>query len=118
LGARSGFRDLSRIDDFLTAHQLWKGVELRVRGGQHKRMLQDKSRDPHIVRRDAGSLLAELPVDVRVMMRCLVVGIENPNSGILKESPQHSFVTRSLTAHGKSAPQFSHNNKWQPDFLG
>src|SRR5271156_648878 len=81
-------------------------------------MLENQRRDPHIVGGDWGALLAELPVNVRVVMRGLVAGIDNPDTRLHKESAQDSFVAQPLTAHGKSSAQFSQDNERKPDLAG
>lgn len=52
------------------------------------------------------------------MMRCLVVGIENPHTLPHQESTQHSFIARALVAYSKPGAQFSEDDKRQPDFVG
>jgi hypothetical protein len=96
---------------------------VRVAGAQDKRMLQDESRDPHIVRRDGTALLAQLPVNGAVMMSGLFIGVEHADAGLHEKSAQDSFVARSRTAHSKTAlskpsAQFSQNDEGQPDFVG
>jgi hypothetical protein len=41
------------IEDLAT-RKLREGVKVLITGMQHERMLQDQSRDPHIIRRDLG----------------------------------------------------------------
>lgn len=88
---------------------------MRVAGEEDERMLQNKRRDPHIVGGDWGALFAELPVDVRVVVRGLLVGIDNPDTRLEKESAQDGFIAWSLAAHGKPGTQFSQGDKRKPD---
>ena len=72
---------------------------MRVTGKQDQRMLEHQGRDPHIVRRDGGSLLTQLPVNGGVMMRRLVVRIERTYAGLEEKAAQDGFVTWSLCGH-------------------
>jgi len=65
-----------------------------VAGTQNKRMLQDESRDPHIVGRDGSTLLAQLPVNGAVMVRGLFIGIEHTDARLQQKTAQDSFVAR------------------------
>ena len=53
-----------------------------VAGKQDKGMLQDECCNPHIVSRNGGTLLTQLPVNGGVMMRRLLVGIEHADAGL------------------------------------
>lgn len=64
----------------LDAGQLWKSVKMSIARKQDQRVLENKSRNPHIVRRNGRALLAELPVQARVVMRGLIVGIDNADA--------------------------------------
>ena len=55
---------------------------MSVAGKQDKRMLQDECCNPHIVSRNGGALLTQLPVNGGVMMRRLLVGIEHADAGL------------------------------------
>ena len=81
-------------------------------------MLQHQGCDPHVVRRYWCSLLAQLPVHVRVMMRGLFSRVENPHTLLEKEPAQNRFVARSLAARREPGAEFSNNDKRQPDFVG
>ena len=67
------------IHDLLSG-ELRKNVKVRVTGTQDKRMLEDESRNPHIIGRNGSALLTQLPVNGGVMIRRLVVGIEHTNA--------------------------------------
>ena len=99
----------------LNPRQLRQDIEVRVAGEKNQRMFENERGDPHIVGGDWGALLAELPVYVRVMMRGLLVGIDNPDTWFHKESAQDGFVAWPLAAYGKPCTQFSQNNKRKPD---
>lgn len=81
-------------------------------------MLQGEGRDPHIVRRDGGALLTQLPVNSGVVMRRLLVGIEHADTGLQEKTAQDSFVARSLAPNCKSGSQLSQHDERQPDFIG
>jgi len=81
-------------------------------------MLQDQGCDPHIVRRDRGALLTQLPVNSGVVMRRLLVGIEHADTGLQEKTAQDGFVARSLAPYGKSGAQLSQRDERQPDFVG
>jgi len=66
--------------DGLHAGEPRKRVKMGVAGTQDKRMLQDECCNPHIVNRNGGTLLTQLPVNGGVMMRRLLVGIEDPDT--------------------------------------
>jgi hypothetical protein len=88
---------------------------VRVAGEKNQRMFENERRDPHIVGGDWGALLAELPIYVRVMMRGLLAGIDNPDTRFYKESAQDGFVPWPLAAYGEPGTQFSQDNKRKPD---
>src|ERR1700751_4240170 len=101
----------------LHAGELSKRVKMGVAGTQDKRMLQDECCNPHIVSRNGGTLLTQLPVNDGVMMRRLLVGIEDPDTGLQEKAPQDSLVARTLAAHSKAGAQFSQHDERQPDFI-
>ena len=90
---------------------------MHIAGAQHERMLQNKGRDPHTVRRDGSALLPQLPKNRSVMMRSLFIGVEHSDAGPHQKAPQHCFVARSLIAHDKSRTQFSQHDEGQPDLV-
>ena len=98
---------LASGNDYLDANELREDIKVRVTGTQDKRMLQNEGCDPHIVRRNGGALLKQLPVNGSVMMRGLFVGIEHTDAGLQEKTPQDSFVPESLAAHSESGTQFS-----------
>lgn len=102
----------------LESGELRKGVKVCVTSKQDKRMFEDESCNPHIVRWDGRSLLTQLPVNGTVVMRCLVVGIEYPNPRFEEETPQDCFIVRSLSTNCKAGAQFAEDNEGQPDFIG
>ena len=81
-------------------------------------MLQDERGNPHIVCRYRRSLPAQLPVHVCIVVRRLVIRVENGNSRLEKEPSQHRFVPRPLSPHRESGPQFSHHDEWQQNLVG
>lgn len=73
-------------------------------------MLQDKGRDPHVVRRDGSALLSQLSINRAVMMGRLFIGVEHADTGLHQKTPQNSLVARPVTTHGKSGAQFSEHD--------
>src|SRR6185437_7070629 len=99
------------------ASELRKRVKVSIAGEQSERMLQDEGGYPHVVCGNRRSLLSELPVDARIMMRGLLVCVENSHPRPHEESAQHSFVARPLAPHRKSGAQLPNNNERQPYFI-
>jgi len=104
-GLRTRFGNWDRDD--LHAGELREYLKVRVTGKQDKRMLQDEGCDPHIIRRNGGALLTQLPVNGSVMMRGLLVGIEHTDAGLQEKTSQDSFVPWSLAARSETSAQFS-----------
>lgn len=90
---------------------------MHVARAQHQRMLQDKGRNPHIVGGDWCSLLSELPINISVMMRCLLIGIKDADVRLEQQPSQSSFIAGFLRPCGKSSAKFPHNDEWQPYFI-
>jgi hypothetical protein len=68
-----------------------------VAGEQNERMLQNESRDPHIVGRNGSALLSHLPVNSTVIMSSLFIGVEHANPGLQQETAENTFIPRSLS---------------------
>ena len=101
----------------LDARELWQGIEMSVAIAQGQRVLQHQGCDPHIVRWDRGALLAQLPVNRRVMMRGLFIGVEHSDAWLQQKPTQDGFVAGSLRAYGKSRVQFTYHDEREPDFV-
>ena len=106
------------ISDDLHTSELGKNVKVRVTSKEDERMLQDQGCDPHIVRRDRGALLTQLPINSGVVMRRLLVGIEQADTGLQEKTAQDGFVAWSLAPYGKSGAQLSQHDERQPNFIG
>ncbi len=63
---------------------------------QAQRVLQHEGGNPHIVCRDGGTLLTQLPVDGGVMVGGLFIGVQHTYAGHHQKAAQNGF-TRSPT---------------------
>jgi hypothetical protein len=67
-------------------------IEVLVSGVQGKVVLQDKSRQPHIVRRNRCALFPELTEHRSVVVGRLVVGKEHTHAVFHEKTPQDPLV--------------------------
>ena len=91
----------------LYARELRECVEVAVAVVEHERMLKHEGRNPDVVGRDRCTLLTQLPVHVRIMMRCLLVGIKDINPRLEKKPAQNRLVARSLATDGEPGAQLA-----------
>lgn len=69
-------------------------------------VLNDEGGDPEIVCRDGGTFLTQLQVEVRVVMRRLIVRQQDRDAGTVEEAPEIGRVDRGFIACGKAGAQF------------
>src|SRR5580658_7261407 len=77
---RSTSENAVAAQEILSPCELREGIKVRVAGEKNERMFENERRDPHIVSGDWGALLAELAVNVRVVMRGLLAGVDNSDT--------------------------------------
>jgi hypothetical protein len=86
-------------------------IEVLVSSMQGKVVLQDKSRQPHIVRRDRCALFPELAEHGRVVVSRLVVGKENTHAVFQKETPQDPLVLGLPTTVREAGPKLADHDE-------
>lgn len=64
----------------LQSGNLGQDIEMLIAGIQQEIVLHDERRNPQVVRGYWGPLVAELTKQARVMMRCLVIGEQYPDT--------------------------------------
>ena len=97
--------------------QLWEVIEVLVSCMQGKIVLQDKRRQPHVVRWNRGALFPELAEERCVMVGRLVVGEEHVHSLFEEESAECSLVLGLPTAVSKPGPKLAEHHERQHDGL-
>jgi hypothetical protein len=93
-------------------------IEVLVSGVQSKVVLQNESREPHIVSRNRCTLLSKLAEHGRVMMRCLLVREEGAHGILEEELSQDPFILRVPATVCEPGPKFTDDNEGQKNRLG
>jgi hypothetical protein len=102
----------------LRADDLREVIEVLVSRVQGKVVLQYKSREPHIVRRNRCALFPELPEHGRVVVSRLVVGKEHTHTIFQEETSQDPLVVGLTTTVREAGPELADDDEGQHDRFG
>ena len=84
-----------------------------VSGMKRKIVLEHQCCKPHVVRWNWSALLPQLPEQGGVVMRGLIVGIQDADPFLKKKTPENLFVFRRPPAMGESGSKFAHHYERQ-----
>ena len=101
-----------------SADNLREVIEVLVSCVQGKVVLQDESRQPHIVRRNRCALFPELAEHGSVVVSRLVVGKEHTHAIFQEEASQDPLVLGLPTAVREAGPKLTDDDEGQHDRLG
>ncbi|SRR6266545_715529 len=93
-------------------------IEVLVSCVQGKVVLQHKSGQPYIVRRNRRALFAELAEDRRVVVSRLVVGEDDTHTVLQQKPPKYALVLGLSTAMCEACPKLADYDERQHDGLG
>ena len=99
-------------------HNLREVIEVLVPGVQSKIVLQDQSREPHVVCGNWCALLSELAEHGRIVMSGLVVREEGADAILEQEPPQNPFILRLPSTVHKASPKLTNDDEGQENRLG
>jgi len=86
-------------------------IEMPIARVQNEAMLENNRRDPDVVRRNQRSLHAKLPINVRVMVRRLIVGEENFDAHREEKMPQRSLVLHLTSSADEAGPKLGNDDE-------
>src|SRR5204862_4970044 len=99
------------------ADDLRQVIEVPVSRVQGDVVLQDESRQPHIVRRNRCPLLTELTEDRRIVVSGLVVGEEHVYAILQQEPPEDSLVLGLPASVSEAGSKLANDDEWQQNRL-
>jgi hypothetical protein len=76
-------------------------------------VLNDESGNPEVVCRDGDSFFPEMEIELRVMMRGLIVGQENGDARAIEEALKISGIGRFLIPGGEPGAEFTQHDERQ-----
>lgn len=91
---------------------------MAIAGMEHEVVLKHERREPHVVGRDRRALGSELAVDGRVVMRRLIVGVEDVHPFLEQEAAERSLVLGLTLAEGEPGAQLAQDDEGQDHRLG